>query len=608
MSKTFYDVLIKETKTEKSKISLDEGVMPISPFIAYVAFKKRVFNAFKNNKIFQAFRALKSETMKLKGKAMVGAEKTKATAGGTSKDTVYRFTPEQIQVMADIYNKYGKKLVNDILEFRRNVLAPYQVIKRLIKSSSRVAPKDVTGISREDYEAAVESGKKKIAGRGDVYFQKVEDIRSKLDSINSQVENLQKLRKDFSGSTPMIDYNIVNKVFKKFDIGESPEGYSREELKRVYDEIMKNYKVLLSASQQQEADMEDYAKMKELRQRQRQLWQGKTVDLTKTASSEFFKKGSFNVALAKYFFAREIISQLTRPASVFNVFKKTYVSIIGEMIDKYLQQRKELLDDLGSMKGKAQFTDKESKVYSKLPHIKHFSQNEKDYYLKVKPEDFPTKTVNIPRSQELIDAERKIENEIKKFEHSLKQVVSPEDFEKLRRYRVIGNLISVKELREPDDLFKSKEEIIGELRDEPVEEATNMETQCAWCKKIKRDGKWVEEAPKEGMPITHGICPECAEKFKAEKKEVVEAVVVSIGSLLYDDYEKRGVFPFIDKIGKITLTPAQVQELIDDAKYQTDQHGPDEIPVNYKKAYARLLQQLISEKKENGREDQTKQE
>jgi len=472
---TLYDLLTKETKTEKSKIQLDEGFMPISPFVAYAAFKKRVFNAFKNNKIFQVFHKAKTGTDKLKGASMVAAEKAKATAGGTSKDTVYRFTTEQLSVMAEIYNKYGKKLVEDILEFRRNVLAPYQVIKRLIKSSSRVSPKDVTGISKEDYEAAVESGKKKIAGRGDVYFQKVEDIRSKLDGINSQVENLEKLRKDFSGSTPTVDYNIVNKVFKKFDIGESPEGYSREELKRVYDEITKNYKVLLSASQQEDLGMEDFAKMKELRQRQRALWAGKTVDLTKTASNEFFKKGSFNVALAKYFFAREIIYQLTRPASVFNVFKKTYTSIIDEMIDKYLEQRKELLSDLSSMKGKAQFSSKESKVYSKLPHIKHFSQNEKDYYLKVRPEDFPTKTINIPRSQELIDAERKIENEIKKFEHSLKQIISPDDFEKLRRYRVIGNLISVKELREPDDLFKSKEEIIADVRDEQVEEATLTE-------------------------------------------------------------------------------------------------------------------------------------
>jgi hypothetical protein len=465
---TFLDVLLKETKVEKTKIQLEEGAFPITPFIAYAAFKERVFNSFKNNKLFQAFRGTQKNALKTKGKALVAVEKLKAGLG-VNTDTVYKFTREQILVMSEIYNKYGKQLVADILEFRRNVLAPYQVIKRIIKTSSRVTSKDVTGLSKEEYKAALESGKKKIAGRGEAYFGKVEDIRRKLNDINDSMTNLEKLRQEFNQSVPRIDYNIVGKVFKKFNIGESPEGYSREELKRIYDEITKNYKVMLRTSEQEEISPEEFEKMRQLRKRQRNLWAGKKIDLTKSYSSEFFKKGNFNVALGKYFFAREIIKQLTQPTSVYNVFKKTYLSIIEEMLKAASDRKKELLEQLISMKKGSKFSDKESKIYEKLPHIKHFSGDEKDYYQKVREGDFLDKPIQIPRSQELIDAERKIENEIKKFEHSLKNIVSPEDFEKLRRYRVIGNLISVKELREPDAVFKSKEEIVGDI-EEPQEE------------------------------------------------------------------------------------------------------------------------------------------
>jgi hypothetical protein len=71
----------------------------------------------------------------------------------------------------------------------------------------------------------------------------------------------------------------------------------------------------------------------------------------------------------------------------------------------------------------------------------------------------------------------------------------------------------------------------------------------------------------------------------------LKLIEVNVGPLLYDDYEKRDVFPFAHP-GKNTLTLAQIAELVDDAKYQTGEDGPDEIPANYKRAYARLLEQL----------------
>jgi len=469
--KTFVEIMMEELETDKEKVQLDEGLVPFTPFIAFSAFKQKVFNAFKNNKLFQTFKSIDTEGKKLKGQALVGAEKIRASLGASSHGTVYKLTPQQVSIMGTIYNKYGKQLVNDILNFRKNVLAPYQVIKRIIKSSSRVSSKDITGLSKEEYKASTESGRKKIQARGPQYFEKVEDIRKRMEDYTNQIEGLETLRKDFEQDVPDIDYNIVNKVFKHFDIGEAPEGFSKEELKKVYDEIMKNYKVLLTSTEQEDLSPEDFKRLRDTRKRQRALWAGKSIDLTTQKKEEFFKKGSFNLALGKYFFAREIIKKLTEPG-VFNIFKKTYVSIIGEMLQKVTESKKELLSQLISMKKVQKFSDKESKTWGKLPHIKSQSGNEADYYQKLKDEDFLKQPLVIHRSQELIDAERKIENEIKKFEHQLKTIISEEDFDSLRRNNLIGNLITIKELRSPKALFKSRAELMdqsGEAETKPNE-------------------------------------------------------------------------------------------------------------------------------------------
>jgi hypothetical protein len=136
------------------------------------------------------------------------------------------------------------------------------------------------------------------------------------------------------------------------------------------------------------------------------------------------------------------------------------------MMQKASEGKKELLSQLISHKKGSKFSEKEERVWGKLPHIKSFSGNPEDYYQKVKEEDFLQQPIIIPRSQTLIDAERKIENEIKKFEHKLKSIISEEDFDNLRRHRLIGNLITIKELRSPQSLFKSRAELLKSAGEE----------------------------------------------------------------------------------------------------------------------------------------------
>jgi len=437
---------------EEETVKLDEGIIPITPFIAFTAFKKQAFNALKSSGAFEAVRKAKRAPTELKAKAQIGAEKAKVAVGAKP----YRLTKEQMSVMADIFEKYGKGMSRDILSFRRNILAPYQLIKRKIAKSSRVSGKDITGLSKEEFRSSLESGRKKIQSRGPEYLKKSQNLQDRIAENSEQIKNLQKIKNDFEGDTPKIDYNITNKVFRDFDIGESLEGYSREELKKVYDDIMKNYRALVRETDK--GTVSDFESTKKLVKKSRKLWAGKTIDLTKAEEGEFYKKGSFDAALGKYFFSREILRQLTQPG-VYNIFKDTYKSIITEMIKRAKKNKENNLQKLISMRAGRQLTDKEKKIWEQLPTSKKFTGNIEDFFQKIKEEDFPDKPITITRSPELVKAEQKIENEIKKFERKLKTILDEEDFNELKRFRLIGSLISMKELKDPKSLFKSEKQL-----------------------------------------------------------------------------------------------------------------------------------------------------
>jgi len=474
------DLILDVFETKEKPKTLSEGALPITPFIAFTAFKRSALNALRSSKAFVVAKKIKETPTRTKAKAEIGIEKTRAGMGIRSGQTVYKLTKEQMDLMGKLYNKYGKEMAIDILRFRRSVLAPYQLIKRKISSSSRISSKDITGLSKEEYHSALESGRKKIQGRGPEFFSKSQEVQDSISNLSNTVQDLQKMKENFKSETSKIDYNIANKVFREFEVGDADlEGYSREELRKVYEEIMVNYRALVKVADETKIEgRHAFEKTKENIKKSRALWQGKTIDLTKTEDDKFFKRGSFNAALGKYFFSRDIMRQLTQPG-VYNIFKKTYQSIIDEMIAKAKERKDQELQKLISLRSGISFTEKEKKVWGKLSTIKSFSGNPEDYYQKVKEGDFLEKPITVERGPELVRSEQKIENEIKKFERKLKSILDEDDFTELKRLRLIGKLILIKELKDPKNLFKSEEELkrLGSMKkiDSTEEEEPSIE-------------------------------------------------------------------------------------------------------------------------------------
>lgn len=48
---------------------------------------------------------------------------------------------------------------------------------------------------------------------------------------------------------------------------------------------------------------------------------------------------------------------------------------------------------------------------------------------------------------------------------------------------------------------------------------------CAWCNRWQIDGKWVKDLPLNTIipeNLSHGICPECADKYGAKYRQEIE--------------------------------------------------------------------------------------
>lgn len=494
----FQDIVLSEFKSEDVE-TLNEGWFPITPFLAYASFKRKMFDKFNKNKMLQTFKKIKSGEIKnkVKGEVLSAKEKVRhelGVSGDKPDSAVYRLTPEQISVLADISDKYGKKLLNEIYSFRKNILAPYQVIKRLVKENKTVSMKDRFGLSYEEYKSALESGRRKILKRKDF----IDDTKGKTDKIgetNNALDDIRDAIKNISSGKGELSDSVLNKIYQELDVGEEElQGYSLVELKNITDELARNYKALSSyiSSEGESMPPEDViatiernieirgnerAKSNEDKENKVKHFNTSSIeDVVKEISIKRLKKGNINVALAKYMLRKEIREKIK--SSDFNSYKKMYLELLKSLVQKLSGRKKDYVQSAIGDKLAIEFTEKEKKVWGKLFTTKaDYSGNLEDYYQKIT--DTSLKDVeHIHKPDELVKAQQEIENEIKRFERKLAHVIDVEDLAKLKKYRLINNLITVKEMSSPESLFKtqgdlqpvSTEEVPDEKNDGDAEE------------------------------------------------------------------------------------------------------------------------------------------
>ena len=476
----------------------DEGIN-ISPFSLFSIGKRNLFKKAKGLK--PSARPVKKAIKKAEKNLDIQKEKINAVLKGDSgigaEGTLYDLTDEQLDVMSYIYKKYGYKIYSEIKKFRKNILAPYEVIKRDIKKNSRITAKEIYGLTKEEFLQAYESGRKKIENRGMKYVDNSKNLREKIQKYDDDIKRIERMREKFEKNGE-IDIDVLEKLFNKLGAGLSNfgtkiEGSSEKtytnaklnSLERKFDDALERIKKDLSYEQREKLENKIYdidrslrtdkekdrmiasARRKDFEQQVKDIASFANVYASKKSTAGSFKSvfddEGFDKVIGLYIFRKSVMDKLKNVAKKNggeNFYYYFYMKVIDELIKKKELFKMEKINDLEGLDSDLEFNENEAKIFKlKLTAPEH-SSNINDYKQKIKIEDYPDSSyIPVKRSPELNKAIDKMEREIKKFEKKITDLLDDEDVELLKKYRLINNLIKIKELDDPETLFKSPDEI-----------------------------------------------------------------------------------------------------------------------------------------------------
>ena len=510
----------------------DEGIS-ITPFTLYSIAKRKLFKKVKNlepaldipEKIARNV-AMKGEMIKEKIKAEFGRD-----SGDGEEGTLYSLTPEQIDVMEDILDKYGYKLYREIKAFRREVLAPYEVLKRKIKKNSRVNVKEVYGLTKEEFLAAYESGRRKIENRGYKYASDSTDIRARLDKYDEQLKEIKELKKKFE-ETGEYNGELLEKLFNKIGLGakefggkiegEKIKAYSLSKIQKAFKDYEKAIKEYDEWTSQENIDkinreIEDIGfstkysradkleKMAAKKNKYEKTLEARLKNIAKSLTTEgdkeLYKDKGYLASLFKYLTRKSIMDKFKNKAKedhALDYYYYFYLELIDSWSEKIKSYKSDRVQELKDLDKNLEFTEDESKIFKPKSRDVKYSSDINDYKQMIKIEDFPDDSyIPVRKSPELIKAMERIEREIKKFENKLKSILSDEDLARLKKYRLINNLIKIRELKDPDKLFKSEEEIERTFKTTPKKESEmeyNIESKSKDSLYVRRVEEELEKA------------------------------------------------------------------------------------------------------------------
>lgn len=456
--------IIEEELSSDETYIIEEGLFEVSPAIAMFAFKDNVLN--KLSKIGKkVLNPVENTVGKVATKIEQAKAKTIGRSGSDDNDTVYSFTKEQKQAMAYIYRKYGPQLVNDIEKFRKDIMIPYSIVKRNVAKNKMITNKEIFGMTKEDYFKYRESGRKKIEKKG-TYFKDSDDLRNKQTDAREALSLAKQKLKDFQDGK-IIDLTATNleKIFDEAGIGRKElNGWTDSELEKTATEIKKilswlenpersegEYVRVGGKSGSARKTVESRAKLeldlKKLQERGYSYMKGQSTE-------DNNKHGSFKNAFAIYMLRREEIKNI-KNNSLNSDYKKFYEKVLKDAIDGAQEIYDEKFNNYMALKGTIELNQFEKKIWGLKSTGVEYSGDINDWYLKIKPEDFKETKYN-QKTDKIIEAEKEMDRALKQLERKLKKVMSDEDMAMCRKYRLFNNFLTVKELKDSKDMFKTE--------------------------------------------------------------------------------------------------------------------------------------------------------
>ena len=448
----------------------------VTPAVAYFCFDSMDFDFEKPVLEEDIFSDVKKEQKALRKK------KTSEITG-----TVYRLSPEQKRALKYLKKKYGKSLVKEIKEYRKKTLAPYQVAKTYMEKSKALYPKEVLGMTKEEYLKYKKSAENKIAN---MRSNRYEELTREYMGHAEKSKRLDDISNYFRDSD--VDDPTVNRLFKKY--GFYSTRFTDAEMRKYknqLEDINKKEKELIRAIANNAGKEESEKLKKEIEQAKQEASNLKTSlskkedDTIKSlrelrlinnkignADISDELKGTLrniiddaedeNKKITSKPFEQEYENYLMRQ-KIRNDIKKHKETKYTDDYRRMFQDTKESLEDkkaytaekMAKERESKTLNDKEKKIYELKPGMKPDTDRLSDYTLKIKEDDFfEPKFYN--KSEEFRDAERKIDAEIKRFERSLEAKMEEKDYQLLKKYRLISNLVMIKNAK-PADIYEKKE-------------------------------------------------------------------------------------------------------------------------------------------------------
>lgn len=508
-----------ETINEEKK-ELNGSDFLVSPAVACFCFDSIDFEFEKDETINEdIYSDVKNELKALR------RGKTSEVSG-----TMYKLSKEQKRALKYLKKKYGRALVKEIKEYRKNTIAPYQVVKAYNDKSRSLFAKELFGMTKEEYLKYKKSAEAKILN---MRSNKYNDLTKDLLYLNNREKNLNDLNSFVATSD--ISEPALNKVFKKYKIYSSK--YSEQDMRafqRAIENVEEIKKEVLDKLSKSTLNKDDIAKLKRavsevktakssihdddtpstsslsaLRSLAKKISSANISDKSKidvvsgklsldlkgaltertpiknsatsgasrealhargiSPSKDLVKKevndaiwGLYNDSsssskITSKSFETEYENFLTREKirdDVRNKRENKYTddynrNVIG-FTTSFDSKRKDLVSKMASERAKKTLTDNEKKIYELKVGKPSDSDNLSDYNLKIKETDF-FEPKYYTKSEKFKEAERKVDAEIKRFERGMEAKMEPKDFQLLKKYRLISNLVTIKNAMFPEE-------------------------------------------------------------------------------------------------------------------------------------------------------------
>lgn len=509
-----------ETINEEKK-ELNGSDFLVSPAVACFCFDSIDFEFEKDETINEdIYSDVKNELKALR------RGKTSEVSG-----TMYKLSKEQKRALKYLKKKYGRALVKEIKEYRKNTIAPYQVVKAYNDKSRSLFAKELFGMTKEEYLKYKKSAEAKILK---MRSNKYNDLTKDLLYLNDREKNLNDLNSFVATSD--ISEPALNKVFKKYKIYSSK--YSEQDMRafqRAIENVEEIKKEVLDKLSKSTLNKDDIAKLKravsEVKTAKSNIHDDDDTPSTsslsalssiakKISSANISDKSKIDVVSGKLSldlkgaltertpiknsatsgasrealhargispskdlvkkevndaiwgldsdsnssskitsksFETEYENFLTREKirdDVRNKRENKYTddynrNVIG-FTTSFDSKRKDLVSKMAAERAKKTLTDNEKKIYELKVGKPSDSDNLSDYNLKIKETDF-FEPKYYTKSEKFKEAERKVDAEIKRFERGMEAKMEPKDFQLLKKYRLISNLVTIKNAMFPEE-------------------------------------------------------------------------------------------------------------------------------------------------------------